>query len=103
MTQTQKIELKDRGGGITAESLDFFRRNRGVLGKIESVRCSFNGSGTIYNTVIVGITAIMHLSGLNCGYGGEGPHGLYTLLKELGLESRGFSETEIPHSRCVVR
>jgi hypothetical protein len=99
----QKIEIKDRGGGITAESLNLFHNRRGMLGQVLQVRCRANvDAGSQYNTTIVGTTAIMRLSGFNCGYGGEGPHGLYKLVKELGLESRPFWETEIPTKTLVI-
>ncbi len=77
--------LKDKGNGVTEESLDFFRAHRENLGKIVKVemincrkkkyplRLTDNNGNEIW------------LSGCDSGYEGEGPLGTFKVLKELGL------------------
>jgi hypothetical protein len=88
------IYLRDPGHGITRESLEFFNRHRKQLGVIREVSCNARDP-TGYSVRIVGDMGEMQLSGLNCGYGGEGPHGLYEVLTSIGAESRRFWETDI--------
>ncbi len=90
--------LKDDGGGITRESLEFWNQHKGDIGKILTVDVSDEGLHTEdrksesgitypveYNTLITGTQGTILLSGCNCGYGGEGPNGTAKILAELGL------------------
>jgi len=88
--------LYDGGGGVTQASLKFFREHKRYLGRVIAVACGEipNGSGN-WRTVITGTLGIIILSGCSCGYAGEGPHGLYEILQELGFEGRPFGQTDI--------
>lgn len=88
------MRLRDAGHGITDESLGYFERHKSELGEIREVSCRFNDPSG-YNVRVVGDNGEMLLSGLNCGYGGEGPHGLHTVLTQIGAENRRFWETDI--------
>ena len=87
--------LKDGGDGITDKSLKFWNENKSKLGKISHVEVSAEGwidrdgyeypVEYEYNCMIVGKDATMLLSGCNCGYFGQGPHGTAKILTELGL------------------
>jgi len=82
--------------GITQISLKYFKERKKKLGAIISVACGeFPKDSLNWRTVINGTTGTMILSGLSCGYAGEGPHGLYEVLVNLGLENRPFGETDI--------
>lgn len=78
----------DDGYGITQTSLAFFRERRECIGSIVGVTMladpSEDGGWTTYPFRIIGEDAEIWLSGCNSGYGGEGPHGSITILKELG-------------------
>jgi len=88
--------LWDKDHGVTQKSLEFFREHKDELGVVICVACGeFKGPEWGWRTVITGTKATMILSGLSCGYGGEGPHGLYELLQDLGLEGRPFGQTDI--------
>lgn len=81
---------RDNGSGVTEESLRFWRNVKRKVGKVKLLICEEkwdeeNRSWREYNTRIVGENGEVWLSGLNCGYGGEGPHGLLRLLVELGV------------------
>ena len=83
-------ELKvyyDDGGGVTQRSLEFWKLLRVPSWKIHQVTCKNTG---IFTTEVVCFDRqhnliVVLLSGLNCGYGGEGPHGLITLLEDCGF------------------
>jgi len=84
------IKLKiyhDGGDGITQASLEYWKEIKDPKWRIHQVTCS-KDSG-IFNTEIdcfdddYNLIVVM-LSGLSCGYGGTGPHGLETLLKDIG-------------------
>jgi len=90
--------LKDSGGGITRESLEFWNQNKSKIGLPIRLEASFEGLHTEdrktdsgitypveYNCVIHGYLGDILLSGCNCGYGGEGPNGTARILAELGL------------------
>ena len=91
------ITFLDEGGGITELSLKRLKYlieskllgqalfawcvfEHGYNFNLWSVRDIENSTGEIEETTIVTL-----LSGFNCGYGGEGPHGLITALELLGL------------------
>jgi len=79
--------LKDDGYGTTVESLRFFRKCRDYLGEILSVEMIYyykDEEWVEYPLHIIGSLAEMRLSGCNSGFGGEGPHGSVTVLRELG-------------------
>lgn len=89
--------LKDKGGGITVESLKFWNENKNSIGKVTHVEVSADGlffedrteNGITYpveyNFLAFGSQGAILLSGCNCGYGGEGPNGTAKILAELGL------------------
>jgi hypothetical protein len=90
--------LKDEGGGITRESLEFWNRHKHDIGNILTVDVSAEGLQTEdrksesgytypveYNMMVTGTQGTILLSGCNCGYGGEGPNGTAKILAELGL------------------
>ena len=72
----------DQGGGVTRVSLDYFHRLYRRLGKICRVSIDQH---RVFSMEIRGVDGVMLLSGCNCGYGGEGPHGTFEVLKELGV------------------
>lgn len=74
------IVLHDSGGGVTQESLEFFQRNYRRIGEIRAVNIDQHRD---FSMEIVGVDGIMLLSGCNCGYGGEGPHGSVAILETL--------------------
>jgi hypothetical protein len=90
--------LKDDGGGITKRSLQFWEYNKATIGKIERIEFSLNPLATItlseggfpytvdYTFKALGERGEIWLSGCNCGYGGEGPHGTKKILVELGIK-----------------
>ena len=90
--------LRDNGGGITRESLEFWNKNKNSIGKVTHVEVSAEGlyledrtgeNGITYpveyNFIAFGECGAILLSGCNCGYGGEGPNGTAKILAELGL------------------
>lgn len=83
MTEEIKWEIyHDEGGGATAESLKYWDSLKGKLGRISSFSMV---AGRQFSAEIICDNGIVLLSGLNCGYGGEGPHGTQKLLKSLKI------------------
>ncbi len=77
--------LKDKGDGITEESLEFFWDNRKKLGEITEVKM-FNHRDELYPLRLKDINRNeIWLSGCNAGFCGEGPSGTLRLLEELDL------------------
>ena len=72
--------------GITRSALVYWNLTRPSLGQITQVSFGFEpiAEGDV-TTIISGEKAEMHLSGTNCGYGGEGPHGSFQILMEIGV------------------
>ncbi len=71
----------------TNEAKRFVSENLPKLGKVTSVEHSRNKNKIDYQTTIHGTDDTMVITGgLTSGYGGEGPNGLATVLKELGVE-----------------
>lgn len=87
---------KDQGHGITRMSLDFWREKRNLIGRTIKVECDLipihkevdpeTSMALEWSLKITGTKGIILLSGCNCGYGGEGPHGTAIILRELGIE-----------------
>jgi len=76
--------------GYTSESKQYVKRYLKRIGRIQSVLCESTkivGVGE-YTTTITGENGTMKLSGFNCGYRGEGPHGLLWLMNEVLGEKR---------------
>ena len=78
----------DEGGGITQLSLDYWRDIVQSDWRVHQVTCKQSG---IFTTEVVCFDSdhnliVVLLSGMNCGYAGEGPHGLLTLLEECGYQ-----------------
>ena len=92
------IELKDNGERITETSLEFWRNDKHLIGRVKEVKCSYDplasdtlvaakgGYNREYNLRIIGSKGGIYLSGCSCGYSGEGPHGTRQILVELGVE-----------------
>jgi len=79
--------LHDTGGGVTKESLDFWDKVKNLYDvQWLDIYITF---GRHFSFEIFGIdnksneSVILLLSGCNCGYGGEGPHGSLKIVKEL--------------------
>jgi len=93
------LKIGDEGGGITRRSLEYFERYKPKLGKIKQVEvCKeevYHIHDVPYTMVITGAGCRMFLSGCNCGYGGEGPHGSLKILRSLGMDSMDFEQSLI--------
>jgi len=89
------IVLTDEGEGVTQHSLDHLKEWLRIYHDLQLVELHIDSKGRTFNTEIFGIlpgnsygrtdpdSCVILLSGLNCGYGGEGPHGLKTALEWL--------------------
>lgn len=89
--------LKDKGHGITEQSLDFWHANKHRIGKIEHIVVTAEpllveqrtekgiSYPAEYNFIAKGTEGSLYLSGCNCGYGGTGPNGTAKILADLGL------------------
>jgi hypothetical protein len=75
----------DSAGGVTSESLKFWRATKPKLGTILSIACGSH-SDVEYNTMVTGTDGVALLSGFGCGYSGTGPMGLVELLFDLGFK-----------------
>ena len=87
----------DGGYGMTDHSVEYFRKLKGKLGSIHKIRID---DGREFSTEITSDKAIVLLSGVNCGYGGTGPHGTVRILDMLGLKTaervkRIFGEKQV--------
>lgn len=74
----------DDGGGITQRSLEYFDTLKGKLGRIIDI--NINSDRNFCWEIFCDAGWVM-LSGVNSGYGGQGPHGSETLLGLLGFKS----------------
>ena len=83
------IVLYDDGGGITQQSVDYFRAKQHCLGMVLDVHISFYRT---FPMEITGANAVMLLSGVNCGYSGEGTEGSISILRMLGLRNQTIIE-----------
>ena len=98
MTSNRKLAdpriYHDEGAGVTAESIKFFKRLKGKFGTVLDIHINQNRQ---YTMEIVGTHSICLLSGVNCGYGGTGPHGTLQILEMIGVkvaEDYIFENTE---------
>ncbi len=79
--------------GTTKDALDAWDRYRENLGEVQEIYIAQNGipglpmgEDFLAKFVALGSTGTgLALSGTNCGYGGEGPHGTARILRELGI------------------
>ena len=82
------MHLFDDGGGITADSRNFFRDNRHKLGEIVEAQVFFPGSAgpSPYSCILGDADGNkMWLSGVAAGYAGEGPRVAMEILVEVGF------------------
>ena len=75
---------QDGGHGITNKSLRYFDSLKGKLGAIHKIHIDGDRQMSME---IEAINGVVLLSGVNCGYGGEGPHGTLTILEKLGIDT----------------
>ncbi len=79
--------------GVTVRALASWDSYKEQLGTVKTVLVSFAGieglpigENDLAGFLALGSTgAGLALSGTNCGYGGEGPHGTARILRELGV------------------
>jgi len=99
MTSNKKdadpIIYHDEGGGVTEDSIEFFDKLKGKFGDVLDIHINQNRQ---YTMEIVGTHAVCLLSGVNCGYGGTGPHGTLRILEKLGV--RVAKEYIFENSEC---
>ena len=74
----------DNGGGMTQRSLEYFDTLKGKLGRI--IEININSKRNFCWEIFCDAGWVM-LSGINSGYGGQGPNGSETILKLLGFKS----------------
>lgn len=90
MTQEDSWTIyHDEGEGATSVSLKYWDSLKGKLGRISSFSMI---AGRMFSAEIICDNGIVLLSGLNCGYGGTGPHGTQKLLKSLEIPEGLFSQ-----------
>ena len=82
------VVLHDGGGGVTQLSLEYFKKHAHRLGRIFEINLN---QDALFSMEIQGSEGVMLLSGCNCGYGGEGPHGTMQILDLLGLNHPDWS------------
>ena len=87
--------LHDDGGGVTQSSLKYFRRHVRKIGQCFEVNID---QDRLFSMEIQGNNGVLLLSGCNCGYGGEGPHGTLEVLRTLGVKG---ADNEVFHKRQV--
>ncbi len=79
--------------GVTVRALEAWDRYKEELGRVTEVWLAFEGIPSLpvaehdlARFLAVGSTGSgLALSGVNCGYGGEGPHGAARILGDLGI------------------
>ena len=74
---------QDGGHGVTSKSLRYFDSLKGKLGRIRDVHIDKRRTMSMEIKCDHGVVL---LSGCNCGYGGEGPHGSIEILKRMGVD-----------------
>lgn len=94
-----KVYLSDKGHGVTQISREYWSANKSFIGEVESVECFYEDRGWV--TEVTGSKGKMALSGFASGYSGEGAHGLYDLLKELGAITEPLENTPIPNQNWI--
>ncbi len=75
--------LKDAGDGCTEFSISFFRQHHHQLGVITYIEMTDCDDWPLHIKDDAGNE--IWLSGCTSGYGGEGPHGTHTILKECDI------------------
>lgn len=98
----RKRIYNDGGYGVTKHSLIFFQKHLADIGDIQEVlvKNSYDkkeDKWNLFTMKIKGEKGVIYLSGCNCGYGGEGPHGTYEIIKKIGITNKSFWETKIPY------
>lgn len=73
----------DDADGVTELSLEYFDSMQGKLGEVLDI---FINQERTFAMEINTPRSTLLLSGVNCGYGGTGPHGSLKILKRLGLK-----------------
>lgn len=73
----------DEGAGVTQMSVEYFKKLKGKLGKIIDIRVD---SDREFSMEMYCDAGYVLLSGVNCGYGGTGPHGTVEILKMIGFK-----------------
>jgi len=79
----------DDGEGATSPSMALWDSLKGKLGKVYSFSII---AGRQFSVEIIAEHGIVLLSGLNCGYGGTGPHGTQKLLKSLKIPEHIYTQ-----------
>ncbi len=84
---TELIVYHDDGGGVTQRSLEYWKKTKQPDWQVRQVTCKNSG---IFTTEVTCFDnehnlIVVLLSGMNCGYGGEGPHGLLDLLTDCDI------------------
>jgi hypothetical protein len=89
--------LHDGGHGVTEESLEYVESLKGKFGEVIDISIDKDRE---FAMEIKGINCVLLLSGVNCGYGGTGPHGTIKLLKDLGVRVANSYITDNEH--CYI-
>ena len=97
------VVIHDNGHGITAKSLELLSRYLPTIRDMRPYEVVIDFD-RIFRFEIKCLRGVVLLSGLNCGYGGEGPHGSVRALemligRELTPEERAFI---FEHDHVVV-
>ena len=101
--------IKEGSLKATRESLEFFKEHHFELGEIKYLilyyaeqEWAICRNPDLYHqyVIIVGETAQLWMSGLTWGYHGEGPYGLFNLLK---LIDAGISYEDIVGLECEAK
>jgi len=84
--------IREEKMAATRESLEFFKKYHGRLGKVQYLvlydveSIPINPIDKWNHVIFIGEHAQLWLRGLTWGYSGEGPYGLYKVLQKLDLE-----------------
>jgi len=87
MTSNRKLAdptiYHDKGYGVTEESIKFFKKLKGKLGRVLDISIDQHRE---FSMEIKGSNFLVLLSGVNCGYGGTGPHGSLEIFEMIGVK-----------------
>ena len=75
---------QDGGHGLTQKSLRYFDSLKDKLGQLQMIHIDEDRRMSME---IVSMNGVALLSGVGCGYGGEGPTGTLTILDKLGINN----------------
>ena len=89
-------------GQSTNLSLKFFEKHRHELGKVSSVYVNGDDNEQ-FGMQIRGKKGIMLLSGVNCGYIGQGPSGSIKILRMLGFNGDTIKEQIETKNHLIIR